>query len=413
MQYMQDFLDKTDDAVDDADPIEEEKYLGNSYRVVQQGSSRTLISPWAMGGGLAAAMSGSGPQTEIELGKYMVDFFNHLHPIDYFYPGQAPLPGTLLCHFCRRPMVLGTAARHARSCAKAEVLEKARSLLSTQFPILQRCSWMQPSGQVCNKGPFTSHCQAAKHIFRHITSKVNGGSICRLSPCNQQVQPVDFKDKTSLRQHQITVHRIAGVQQETKGGMSSYVRWCGLCGRYLCQLDEDLDLHNAQHEELIGEIIRTEGFLHLKVGQLEIRPWLNPFEIYDVSLPPSARFHLGYNTLVDIWSHMESYLSQLDDKKRYKCPASADAGSYITAVCGDKSMMSIDELRSHVQNAHGLKKPTGGRGKKNAVEANLGDGEAPKAKRSRKSRKILQPTSTNPLIDAAMKLNASAYLTEH
>ena len=165
MQNMQDFLTKTDGAVDDVNPTKEETFLGNSIRVHQFGSSKTLISPWTIGVGVVAAMFGSRSQTEIELGDSMVNCFDRLHPIDHFYPGQEPLPGTLLCRFCQNPMVLSTAAEHARSRAKAAVLKTAQSLSSTQLPILQQCSWTSRTGGLCNKGPFASH---AKHIYDHI-----------------------------------------------------------------------------------------------------------------------------------------------------------------------------------------------------------------------------------------------------
>ena len=38
-------------------------------------------------------MFGIGTKTEIELGEFMVDTVNRLHPIDCFHPGQQPLMG--------------------------------------------------------------------------------------------------------------------------------------------------------------------------------------------------------------------------------------------------------------------------------------------------------------------------------
>ena len=46
-------------------------------------------------------MFGEEPQTETELGNLMVDVFNHLHRIDFVYPGRRRLTGTLLCQFCK------------------------------------------------------------------------------------------------------------------------------------------------------------------------------------------------------------------------------------------------------------------------------------------------------------------------
>ena len=53
-----------------------------------------------------AAMFGEEPQTEFELGNLMVDVFNHLHRIDFVYPSQGRLTGTLLCQFCKIPPTL-------------------------------------------------------------------------------------------------------------------------------------------------------------------------------------------------------------------------------------------------------------------------------------------------------------------
>ena len=497
-QHVEDYLaegqadigdDHANDDFCDDEHSDEDHVILTQKRVSQTGKAKTLISPWHLGGDISAAMFSEDSEMEIPLGNKMVDFFNHLHPIDSFFPGQEPLPGTLACRFCNETMILQHAVGHARACAKKLALRQCISVLETHFTVLEQCSWVNRLGKRCGKTGFKSHVDVANHIGSHYNcyKDANGlkANICQLSPCNEATTPVIYGAPAAWVQHLITVHRIPGAQSKTG---DAYIHWCGLCGRWLCQLVEDLDDHVSNHEEMIGDLIRTEGFTGARVGRTTIRPPLNPFQLFDISLRPSARFHLGYNNTNDVNVHIADYVENLDDDVRLACPASADAGEHIRAVCYETAPMRKEELCLHMEKAHGLKprvrpdkkkkralhadvdkaskvekgKATADKKKKRMLQADddeaskakkgkatadekkkrmlqADDDEASKAKKGKatadEKKRVLQadddesskvkkgkpsrsmptlaPRSINANIGAAMRSNASAYLTKH
>ena len=400
-------------------------------RKSQMGQCKTLIAPWTIADDVPAMMFGLGSQSENELGAFMVDFFNHVHPIDYFFPGQEPLTGTLTCRFCRQPMTLLKAPSHARACAKDAITKATQWDLETKFPILEQCSWLSHSNRRCRRGQFLSHKEAGVHVVNHWTyEKDQTGRrsfTCRLSPCHEDVNPGVFRAHIAWYQHLITVHGIPA------SSLNSYIRWCGLCGRWLSQVHEDLDDHNAQHEQLIGEIIRTEGFTGVVLRGMAIRPPLNPFEVYDTSLQPSARYDLSYSSHHGVGAELGRRIAKFDDNGRFVCPASVDAGEFIKAVCSRQASMSKDQLCSHMAEAHGIRPrdhnkeakekkeakdkakdsnanadANGAKKNKNAPEASDVDEGAQGRKRikSRKCIGSLQPESVNAAVGASMKSNA-------
>lgn len=79
----------------------------------------------------------------------MVDSVIHVHPIDGFYPGQEPLPGTLTCWFCGKPMTVVDGPMHAKLCA-LDAWD-----LETKFPILEQRDRRVRTCDACqrSKGP--------------------------------------------------------------------------------------------------------------------------------------------------------------------------------------------------------------------------------------------------------------------
>ena len=422
--------DEDNDAVGEDNAVDD--YLFEERRIKQFGQAKTMIAPWTIADDVPAMMFGLGSQLEIELGASMVDFFNHLHPIDSFYPGQEPLTGTLSCRFCHQPMTQSTGPTHARSCAKDAITKTTQWALETQFPILEQCSWLLNSGPRCRQNQFSTYAQVARHIYNHwYRGKDQGPDSCRLSPCDQDVEPVIFRAHVTFMQHMITVHGIPSTSSTAPGAVTPYIHWCGLCGRWVSQLLEDLDDHNAKHEQLIGEIIRTEGFTGVTLRFVTIRPPLNPFDVYDTSLQPSARFKLSYLYHQDVGEAIESHIAKLDDNGRFLCPASVDAGHYIKAACSQHALMSKDQLRSHMTEAHGIRprdkdkeaeeakeaknkakdaKANGVRKNKEAPEASSVDDGVRGSKRLKGSRRMigsLQPKYLDAAVGASMKSNAS------
>ena len=210
----------------------------------------------------------------------------------------------------------------------------------------------------------------------------------------------------------VTVHGIPCSSSRIPGPVGAWIHWCGLCGRYLSQL-QDLDDHAAQHEQILGEIIRTEGFTGLMLRRMTIRPPLNPFDVYNTSLQPSARYKLSYNHHHKVEEAMGSHIDNLDDNGRFACPASIDAGEHIKAACSQQYLMSKDQLRSHMTEAHGIrpqnarKEANANRAKKNknVPEASGIDDGAQESKRLKGNRRIasLHPKRVNAAVGASME----------
>lgn len=231
-------------------------------------------------------------------------------------------------------------------------------MLDTGFPILEQCTWAcRRPARRCGKKDFESIGAAAKHIHNHVARSKSHSKIsiiCRLSPCDGIVDPIIFTSNVSWYQHLLSVHRIPGSQNGKKASVDPYIHWCALCGRWLCQLWEDLDEHAARHEEVIGEIIRSEGFAGVLLGRMLIRPPLNPFSLYDESLQPSARFSVSCSSMIDTADRVGRHISYLADDETFPCPVSRDAGPFIKAICDDKSQMSKQDLQCHLKKAHGV-----------------------------------------------------------
>lgn len=52
----------------------------------------------------------------------------------------------------------------------------------------------------------------------------------------------------------------------------------------MCQIEEDLDEHTAQHEDVISQLIQTDDYCGLGVADKMIRPALDPFPVHNTTL---------------------------------------------------------------------------------------------------------------------------------
>lgn len=262
-------------------------------------------------------------------------------------PGQEAAWGTWDCRFGGESFLdLGGndhPARHARICAKADFLATANLTLDTDMPMLEQCTWLAPSGHQCKRKDFKNSTEVAQHLDGHV-SRAKSGNRCRLTPCNEQINGIDFESKVSWYGHLLSVHKIAmqwvktPARKTETGTADPYIHWCGLCGTWLYQLEEDLDQHAAGHEELIGQIIWAEGYSGVQMAEKMIRPVLNPFAVRNASLEFWARFKSNSDP-GGFMDTMARHVRDLDQDGQFQCPASLDAGGYIKATCDDQSEM--------------------------------------------------------------------------
>ena len=149
----------------------------------------------------------------------------------------------------------------------------------------------------CRRRQFSSLVEVATRINsdwscqKDPTGKRCG--TCRLPPCDEDVSSVVLRRRVAWNRHMITVHGVPCSSSKIPGSVETWSHWCGLRGRYLSQLREDLDDHVAQHEQIMGEIIHAEGFTGLMLRQMTTRPPLNPFDVYDTSILEFGLAHIA------------------------------------------------------------------------------------------------------------------------
>ena len=175
-----------------------------------------------------------------QLADLLVTSFNHLHPIDAFYPGQEPLPGTYEGRFCGQPLVDIEASEHARQCAKNAML----STISNDLSLLHapdRCTWFNHQDEQCGGRDFEDLKDWSRHVEQHVVyiRNTHGATLCRLLPCKN----VLLADTESLIDHLIATHGLPLLS--SKGNVAN--RLAEYCGTWISQLTTPLNEHALTH----------------------------------------------------------------------------------------------------------------------------------------------------------------------
>ena len=174
-EAVQAFLDSAEPSLDDVAPV-------NTRRRQQTGMSKTVRLAWTVVDRIPAAITAEN-MTAGEISKLLVTCFNHLHPIDEFYPGQEPQPGTYLCRLCDMSLEDLKASEHSRQCAKLMVLNTAIEQLNL-VNVPPRCTWFSENNQQCPTDNILDLRACSGHVEQHYVYRRNthGATLCRLQP---------------------------------------------------------------------------------------------------------------------------------------------------------------------------------------------------------------------------------------
>ena len=334
---VQAFLDSAEPSLDDVAPE-------NTSRRQQSGMSKTVRLAWTVVDRIPAAMTAEN-MTAGELSSMLVSKFNHLHPIDAFYPGQEPQPGTYRCRFCELSLEGLEASEHSRGCAKLVMLNTTLEKLNL-VNVPPRCTWSNENNQQCPTENFPDLRAWSIHVEQHFIYRrtTHGATLCRLEPCNDTL----LTDTESLVEHMILAHGIPLVSKS--GHMADrLVKWCGTCGRWISQMTNKLNEHAANHAELVHEIVKAYGYCGVQTSARNAIPAFNPFSIHDINLSPWHR----YLTYINPEKCAEAVARDTRDLRQgpWTCPASHG----VAATCADSSYLSKGGLLAHLKNQHGFK----------------------------------------------------------
>ena len=88
---------------------------------------------------MLAVFNSDGNEAELASGLGM--FFQIVHPIDRFFPGQEPIPGSYRCIFCDDNLVKTVhASLHVYQCALKEATGETIRIIDELFPFDQPCT---------------------------------------------------------------------------------------------------------------------------------------------------------------------------------------------------------------------------------------------------------------------------------
>ncbi|PSN74183.1 hypothetical protein BS50DRAFT_642377 [Corynespora cassiicola Philippines] len=86
---------------------------------------------------------------EAILSNLMIKWFQIVHAIDNFPPGEEPLPGTYDCRLCHKDLSrFHHTYGHTHSCTKKQALEKAGKLVDALYLMSQPCNYQECDHQV-------------------------------------------------------------------------------------------------------------------------------------------------------------------------------------------------------------------------------------------------------------------------
>ena len=243
----------------------------------------------------------------------------------------------------------------------------------------------------------------------------------RLAPCNIAIDPVEFDSNTSWHGPLVSEHWLALQWTRPKKGEDEirtaayHIHWCGLCGKWLCQLIANLDQQAAGDEELIGEIIRVDGYAGVQMADMMIRPALDPFCVHNASMGFWDRFNSVHEPN-NLRAKFIKQINDLDDDRGDRCPASRDVRPFYQSY--------MQQTRRHEQSRaccliwsktmasrHGSQSRKTKRGAESDEEAQATEITDSK-KRAITRRPILHPKLVNTTLAQPSRLNINLLLLE-
>jgi hypothetical protein len=368
----------------------------------QKGSSRYYVGSNRCAGFYEALTEGSN---EAKLMQRAIECFSITHPIDNFFPGQEPLPGTYSCPICHLDLLresgkydpkLGRSAwRHCFNCSQKVLLERAEEEIRTRCPFNRPCRFQK----LVVAGSATT-LEACGHIatswsnFRHhltfhfrsvLQTHVTNGSphqvwYCFFDGCAHDLSPrggTGASDSTYRNDprfgsaEELYSHVAAAHDTIYKQNQKHNVEFCHYCETWLGPFD-DFVAHTMTHEGAAAQLVKDSGYEAPTFGRL-LRPDLCIFCYHDHARPLHER--IVSKASATRAAHLCRHLSKISDTSSTRCPAYPE-------MCTCDTSFTKEEFLSHLNKTHGITVPA----------------KLEKRKRADSGVEVLQEKSTNTTV---------------
>lgn len=129
--------------------------------------------------------------------------------------------------------------------------------------------------------------------------------------------------------------------------------WCCLCFQWLSQLDDDLERHAAGHRDIMQATIERAGCSGCSLSNKWLHPAKCLFCVHNDSLEACVRFRCFEDRKDQLAYVLFLHIDSVDSPNH--CPASGLGDGYIAPTCSDTSIMTRDQLVSHLETRHLLR----------------------------------------------------------
>lgn len=340
------------------------------------GIDRTYVDP-AFCSQKLAVFDANGSEADLAAG--LANLFMIVHPIDRFYPGHEPFPGTYNCFLCGKHLnTIVHASLHVYKCALKVATDATCQVVDELFPFNQPCTFTlvkKVNGIMqlveCGK-TFKDRKTWGFHVSTHISPKAqmirdqDGDMVpsCFYPPCAQvQSSPKDprpgiiFESREERVRHLMTHHQIISTS-------SPRPTFCEFCYEFV--LPHELDAHFDGHLDAAHHIVETHGYTGIMGIGRTLVPRLCIFCYHDTGLGTSQRLDTQCSQgSIRFLLHIMMHIKAIEEP--VTCPA-------FPKFCALSDPLNAEEMRAHLAVVHAL----------------IVKDEKPKAKRKSRAK----PTST-------------------